>query len=453
MANTTAATLSGDVLAYLAQEVLPIAQKQLVVHQFGQQHKLPKGRGTTMTFTRYMRLPLPFAPLSEGVPAVAQALTIQQVTGTAQQWGGQVTITDVAELTIFHDPFQQAKRMLGYQMAETMERNDFLTLMGSTQVNYVNSKGSRANLAAGDVLDPFTVQRTQIALQNGSSFLGGAPMFNGPEGTNVKEDIRKYRDGGRPQTTPHYVAVSSFMTIGDLRQNPIVSNAWSFSEVERLYNAEIGQWSSIRFCGSNMVPSWTGVSNAGITATPGSAGSLPNGTYALILTGVDTQNQYESRVYATITAISVTAGGTGSVAFTTPNIAGFTFNAYLSTATSPANLGLSPQGPTAGAMTGQAVQLPANTAITLTGVGLAQTPPAAPTAGVQVFPTFVFGEGAFGVVELDDVKYAYLNQPEKADPMNQLRVATWKCYLGGMLLNSSFMARIESTSAFSTTFG
>ena len=34
-------------------------------------------------------------------------------------------------------------RSVAIQVAETMERNDFLTLMGCTQVNYVNQRGSR----------------------------------------------------------------------------------------------------------------------------------------------------------------------------------------------------------------------------------------------------------------------------------------------------------------------
>lgn len=448
MATTNAASLQGDVLAYLAEEVLPLAQRSLVVHQFGTKYKIPKGRGVTMTFTRYNRLPLPFAPLSEGVPAIAQALTIQQVIGTAQQWGGQVTITDVAEMTIFHDPFQQAKRLEGYQIAETFERNDFLTLMGGTQVNYVNSRGSRAALVAGDVLDPFTVQRTQIALQD-----GGAPMYAGPQGVDVKKDIKTLMRGNKgPATQPHYVAVGRTMPLGDLRQNPTITNAWSYSEIDSLYNSEVGQWSSIRFCSSNMVPSWTGVSNSGINPTPGTAGALATDTYYVQLTGVDSQNQYESRIYQVSTGQSVT-GPTGSITVTTPNIAGYTFNAYIGTSASPTNVALSASGPTSGPMTGQAVQLPANTAVVLTAVGLAQTPPAAPTTGVTVYPTFIFGEGAFGVVELSDVEHFYLNKAEKVDPQNQLRIISWKAYLGAMLLNTQFMARIESTSAFSATYG
>lgn len=455
MTQTIAASLQGDVIAYLDEEVLPIAQKALVVHQFGTKYRIPKGRGTNIQFTRYNRLALPFAPLSEGVPAVALPLTIQTVVGTAQQWGGQVTITDVAELTIFHDPFQQAKRLIGFQIAETLERNDFLTLMGGTQVNYVNTRGSRANLVAGDVLDPFTVQRTQVALQD-----EGAPFFNGPMGEDIRKDIRQggMRGGGAdwkaaPQTNPHYVAVGRTMPLGDLRQNPIVTNAWSFSQVDSLYNSEAGFWSSIRFCSSNLVPFFVGVAAAGSPTAVNAGGTFPTGVAQFVqLTGVDTYAQYEQRVYQVNTSVTP-ASPNLTIQITTPNIAGFTFNAYVGTTASPANLALSPSGPTSGPMAGQAVQLPPNTTVNLTNVGLAQTPPAAPATGVTVYPTFIFGEGAFGVVELDSIEHFYLNQPEKVDPQNQLRVVAWKVFIGAILLNQQFLARIESTSAFSPTYG
>lgn len=451
MATTTSSSLQADVQQYLARETLPIAQKILVIHQFGQKYRLERGHGTAMTFTRYNRLALPYAPLSEGVPAIAQPLTIQQVTGTVQQWGGQVTITDVAELTIFHNPFQQAKKLAAYQVAETMDRNDFLTLMGGTQVNYVNQRGARASLVAGDVLDPFTVSRTYAALDDIK-----APMFNGPPASNPNPRIN-LRDGqpraaADPRSTPHYVAVTRTFPLQDLKQNPTVSNAFSFSDINKLYNGEFGQWSDIRFCSSNMVPSWTGV--AQVNGSAGTAGSLATNTYYIQLTGVDTQNQYESRVYQVSASISVT-GPTGSINVTTPNIAGYTFNVYVGTTTSPQNLGLSSSGPSAGAMTGQAVQVAANTSIVITGTGLAQTPPAAPATGVTVYPVFIFGEDAFGVIELEggNVDWSYLANPEKADPQNQLRIVAWKTWQGAIILNSQFLARIECTSAFNQTFG
>jgi|SRR5215469_866401 len=453
MAQTTAGSLQGDVLAYLAEEVLPIAQRRLVIHQFGERKRIPRGRGNTWSATRYQRLPLPYGPIAEGVPPPSQQLTIQQVIGTAQQWAGLVVITDVAELTIFHDPFQQAKRMLGYQVGECLERNDFLVLMGATQVNYPNLRGSRANLVAGDVLDPYTIIRTQAALDD-----IGAPYFDASTEPQIKTDIRE--GGSRASTNPraneHYVAVGRGLALADLRQNPTIVNAWSYSDINRLYNNEVGEWSSIRFCRSNMTPSFFGAANTAYTVgTPTGTGSgFAAGTYFVIVTGSDTQNQYESYICAVSAGTAVTAGQ--NIPITTPNVAGYTWNVYVGLTTSPQALALAtgiPGGPTSGPLAGQAVQLPSNTTVNLTGIGMPQVPPASPAVGVTVHTVFVFGQGAFAVVELENIEYSYLNAAEKIDPVNQLRTAAWKAFIGAMILNSNFVARIECASAFSATFG
>jgi len=450
MAQTTAGSLQGDVLAYLAEEVLPIAQRRLVIHQFGERKRIPKGRGNTWSATRYQRLPLPYAPIAEGVPPTSQQLTIQQVIGTAQQWAGLVVITDVAELTIFHDPFQQAKRMLGYQVGECLERNDFLVLMGTTQVNYPNLRGSRANLVAGDVLDPYTIIRTQAALDD-----IGAPYYDASTEPQIRENIREGGAGasGNPRSHEHYVAVGRGLALADLRQNPTIVNAWSYSDINRLYNNEVGEWSSIRFCRTNMSPSFLGAANTAFTvgAATGTGSGFAAGTYFIIVTGSDSQNQYESYICAVSAGTAATAGQ--NIPVTTPNVAGYTWNIYVGLTSSPQTLGLSPSGPTSGSMAGQAVQIPSNTTVNLTGIGLPQVPPAAPAVGVTVHVTFVFGQGAFAVVELENIEYSYLNSAEKIDPVNQLRVAGWKAFLGAMILNSNFVARIESASAFSATFG
>src|ERR1700722_17345852 len=103
----------------LSKEVLPLTQKYLVAYQFAKKEKMDKGSGTTWTATRFNRLPLPYAPLSEGVPPVGENLTITQVTGVAIQWGDKVTFTDVAVVTTMYDLIQQAKDKLALQIGET----------------------------------------------------------------------------------------------------------------------------------------------------------------------------------------------------------------------------------------------------------------------------------------------------------------------------------------------
>jgi len=281
----------------------------------------------------------------------------------------------------------------------------------------------------------------------------GAPRFDGDEMTDTKIDASAggARASSNPRTMPHYVAVLHPFVAGDFRENSAVNQAWSYSDINRLYNYELGEWSGIRFCMSNLVPSFVGV--AVITATAAGGGNLTAGTYAVQVTASDNQNQFESRIYQVQTGLVVGANGTISVVL--PALTGYTFNVYVSQpgSTSPVNLGLTTAGPTVGPMQGQATQLAPGQTVVITGIGTAQVPPAAPATGVTVYPTFIFGRGAYGQIRLDDVKFTYLKEGDKSDPLNQLRIVGWKCFYGTLIQNQQFAMRLESTSAFNLIFG
>ena len=457
---------SGDIVNYIAEKTLPLARKQLVAYQFGDPLTLPKGRGTTYMATRYMRVPLPVAPISEGVPPIGETMSIQQVSVVAQQWGDKITITDVAEMTIYHPLFQKATELVGLQVAETLERNTFQTLLGGLQYNFVNSRASRAALVVGDVLSPFEVQRAYSLLFN-----QGAPRYSGDEMTDTKldADAGGAKASNNPRQMPHYTAIIHPFVAADLRQNAAVQTAWSFSDLHRLYNFEAGEWNGVRFCESNMVPSFTGFANNanGVTYTPSTTnGSLTaaGGPYFLQVTGYDANNQFESQVYAISASQAIASGSTGSIAVVLPSTAGFLYNVYISTSSSMANAvlgttaaigtgGATVTGPTTGAYTGQAVGLaPGGTVVITSLTGSARQPPAAPASGVTAYATFIIGRGAYGQVLLDDVKFTYLKEADKSDPLNQLRVVGWKCFYGTLIENQNFMCRVESVSQFGPNF-
>jgi N4-gp56 family major capsid protein len=449
MATNIAGAFAADIEGFLADETLPLARRQLVVYQFGDPLTLPKGRGTTYTATRYNRVPLPATPLSEGVTPIGQLMSISQVSATAQQWGDKITITDVGELTIKHPLFVKAKELLGLQIAETLERNTFNNLLAGPQINYVNSRGSRGALVAGDVLNPHEITRATAILET-----LGAPRYNGDEMTDTRLDANAggQRASDNPRGMPHYTAVLHTLAVADMRENPTINQAWTFSDINRLYNYELGEWGGIRFCRSNLVPTFTGVT--AITGTAGTVGSLAtNANYFIQVTAQDTQNQYESRIYGVSGAINVT-GPNGSISVVLPTVAGFTFNVYINAgANTPVNLGVCAAGPTVGPFAGQATQLAGGQTVIITGIGLPQVPPAAPANGITVYPCFIFGRGAYGQVILDNVRFTYLKDADKADALNQLRIVGWKAFYGTLLENVQFFMRIESTSAFSVTFG
>lgn len=439
-------TLANDIELHIRDSVLRIAQRQLVAYQFGQPLKIEKNTGITYTAIRYERLPLPFAPLSEGVAAAGQAITIAQVSAQAQQWGDLVRVTDVGDMTIKHPLFKQAMRLIGIQQPETIERNVLNILMTGTQVNYANSKTTRANLLATDVMTPVEISKIVGALET-----FGAPTFNGDERIDMKVDANAATKASRPTTaTPHYVALIHPLVIQDLRQNTTIVTAWSYSDLNRLYNNDLGEWGGARFCKTNMMPYWVGVAQVnGAASTTG--GALATATYFIQVTGSPSATSVEQRIYQVSASLAVT-GPSGSISLVLPVLTGYTFSVYIGTSTTPTNLALSSSGPAIGPLAGQAAQLVNGSSVVITGIGVAQTPPAAPATGVTVFPTMFFGTDAFGQVLLDDVKYQYLQNADKSDPMNQTRVVSWKMMYGTIILNNAYMARTESGSAFSPTY-
>jgi N4-gp56 family major capsid protein len=448
--NNTAGQFAADRINYIEKKVLPLARRQLCAYQFATRAELPKGMGTTYTATRYNRLTVPFAPLSEGVPPVGETMTISQVSGICQQWGDKVTVTDVAEMTIFHPTFQQAIRLTALQIAESDERNTYLTLSGGAQVNFVNQRGARSAIVAGDVLDPHTVNRTVASLMT-----IGAPRFGGDDETDARVDVKTggSNASANPRTHAHYVSIIHPLVASDFRENGTVQTAWSYSDINRLYNFEIGEWSSLIFCMSNMVPFWNGL--AAVTGAAGTTGgTLTAGTtYFTQVTGSDGQRQYESQIYQ-VDGGTAPGGANTALTLTVPNVAGFTYSVYIGTnASALANLATSPQGPTSGPYTGVATQINPGATVTLTGIGPQQVPPAAPATGITVFATYVFGRDYYSMIDLDNVRMTYLDTADKSDPLNQLRIVGWKKFYGVMFTNQQFGARIESASNFTPTFG
>ncbi|MFB9123293.1 N4-gp56 family major capsid protein [Paraburkholderia dipogonis] len=443
--TNNSSSFTADVEAYIQEEVEPLARRQLVAYQFGKPLKLDSNRGTTYTASRYQRLPLPYAPLQEGVAPPGESMTLQQVSATAQQWGDRVIITDVANLTIKHPLFQQACELVALQMPETLERNTLNTLLSAPQVNYAGGVANRAALVVADVMSPHESNRLFASM---SAY--GVPRFNGDEREDMMIEAGAYRDPSKsPAVKQHYVALISPFSAQDMRENSSVQQAWAYSDVNRLYNNELGDFGGIRYVETNMMPYWTGAAQINGAAST-SGGQLATGTYYIQVTAAPALTSVEQTIYQVSASLNVT-GPTGSIAVTLPSFPNYVFNVYIGTTNSPSNLATAIGNgvPVTGVLAGQATQLQPGQTVTLTGVGVTQTPPAAPANGVSVFPVIFIGNHSYGQVLLENPEFHYLTGADKSDPLNQTRVVSWKVFYGSILLNTAFLARVECSSAFS----
>ena len=440
--TSTSPGFQSDVENYIQEEVEPLARRQLVAYQFGKPLHLDVNRGVNYTATRFERLPLPFAPLQEGVAPVGEAVSLVQVSAVAQQWGDSVVVTDVANLTIKHPIFQQAIQLVSLQMPETLERNTLNTLLACNQVNYANGRANRAALVATDVTTPHESNKIY-----GSLVTYGAPRFMGDEREDMMIEAGSYRDPSKsPAVMQHYVALIHPLAAQDMRENAQVNTAWAYSDINRLYNNELGAFGGVRWVETNMMPYWVGVAAINGTAST-TGGQLATGTYYVQVTASPALTSVEQKIYQVSSSASVT-GPSGSISVTLPSLPGYVFNVYVGTSTSPTNLGTCALGPTVGPLAGQATQLPGATTVVITGVGVAQTPPAAPATGVTVFPSLFIGNDSYGQVILENPEFFYLTGADKSDRLNQTRVVSWKCFYGSILLNQAFLVRLEASSAF-----
>ena len=280
----------------------------------------------------------------------------------------------------------------------------------------------------------------------------GAPQFQGDEREDLMIEAGAYKDMSKsPSMMEHYVALIHPLVVQDMRENAQVNTAWAFSDVNRLYNNDLGDYGGVRYCKSNMIPFWTGVAAISGTASATGGALATSTTYTIQVTGAPAQTSVEQQIYQVSGSISVT-GPTGSISVTLPTLAGYVFNVYIGTTASPVNLGLSSAGPTSGPLMGQATQLPSGANVIITGVGTAQTPPAAPATGVTVFPTIFIGNHSYGQVILENPEFHYLSNADKSDPNNQTRVVSWKMMYGTIILNNAYMARVEHGSAFAVGY-
>lgn len=415
-------TIATDAVnAWIASEMYTLSERQLVLGQYAKKYTLPERMSKTMRIIRFKRLNNPLAPLTEGTPPDAIALSLENVDVQVEQWGLIALLTDVAEVTTTHPALQIAIERVSRSMSEVIEREIATVLMGGSQVQFGSTSGTPAAnrigltgayyLATGDVLRAVSQLRSNGAMD----FEGG--LYVGCMSPQVEADM-----------------------IGDTT----FSNAASYSQVVRLNVGEIGTWAGVRWVRSNFLPIFKGVGAPGTQTTVVSgytAGSSTGFGSSSVVTVVsrDAQSGYERRVSA-----AKTLDDDSSVTITTPTSTNYVYDIYLDD-----------QG--TGVYKLVYASVPANTAKVLTvtttyAAGVVKTPPAVPYTTQEVFISWIFGKEAFGRVELSGMSLqSYLTPPTAsfANPLAQGRKIGAKVMWKSFIIDNNFFVRLESNSRYS----
>jgi N4-gp56 family major capsid protein len=410
MAVNQYSTFSSNAQTYIAAQTLKRVHKDVIVYNLGKKEKLPNRFSKTFQFTRYERLDLPYAPLTEGTtPSDGDSMSISTVQATMDQWGSFVTLTDVAAITAKHPALQQAMELIAMQAKETIDRECIELLMSNTSVRYAGSSNTaRADLAATDYITTSDVKRGLAALRNA---------------------------GAHPVSGRLYVGLIDPSVEMDLLEDTTFQNAASYSNIMALKNGEAGIWMGVRWIVSNLLPTMGFVANITSAASNHASGALAaSTTYYFKVTQVSNTTGFEVAVSAEET--QATGMGEDSIQLTMPATAGYKYNVYVGSASGALKLHSTLNDPS------EVVDV---LAIPSSG----NAPPASPVTGVTVHYVWLMGQEAFAVPELMSLQtFLTPATASDSDPLVQRRKLGWKVMFKPVICNESYIERIECASRY-----
>ena len=125
-------------------QFLKHAEHPIVFNKLGQVERVPKNKGQTIKWRRWVPFDPITTPLTEGVTPSSQKLAVVDVSATLGQYGNWSEITDVIQDT-HEDPILQGMMQIhGQQASESFETLTYLTLRAGTNVVYANGSARNA---------------------------------------------------------------------------------------------------------------------------------------------------------------------------------------------------------------------------------------------------------------------------------------------------------------------
>jgi N4-gp56 family major capsid protein len=419
---TTYAAMANDAPnVYISMKMIELLKKILVLEKAADQFSLENGFGKTLRVPRVARVSLPTAPLVEGVTPSTDTLVLETVNVTVEQWGLVVALTDVLELTVKHPMLSLAIERVALAMKETSEREDAEVLMAATNVTFAGTATTRATLVATDVFN------TALAIA-----------------INAKLEMRgahKYMDNGGYYMgffqPPHKASI--------LGSDATFQTASNFAKQERLMQGYVGEWMGIEWVMGNFLPVYVGVAAATTAAatatkaqyTVGTSGTLATANYQIKIVGREVTTDYERRLSVQTGNIAVTTPG--SIAVLTPTSTNYVYDIYMTAA-----------GGTIAYLV--ASRIAANTVFTITTAPATTeaVAPDSPALGINIYPGFVCGKGAYGTCMLNGMSLQTFTTPKGAsdsDPIAQRRKVGAKYMRKTFILDNNYIERFETSSA------
>lgn len=231
--TTGTETLSAEMKTFYDGVLLDNAKPNLVHDQFGQKRPIPKGKGKTIEFRKYKKLPKALTPLTEGVTPDPNSLAVTTVTATVKQYGDWISLSDVLILTAIDNNLSEAVILLGSQSGRTLDTVTREVINAGTNVLYA-PKGDGTPVTTRAGLDSTCMVSVPLIMK-------AAAILKGADAVPYDRD---------------YVGVIHPFVAYDLMMDEKWEEWNKYTTPENMYNGEVGRIGGVRFVTSTEAKIW-----------------------------------------------------------------------------------------------------------------------------------------------------------------------------------------------------
>lgn len=400
---TTSAGVAPGIIQYYERTLLRDEKPELVHGRDAQKKPLPLHNGKRVQFRKMTPFAAVTVPLSEGVTPAGQTLLQTQLTAMIKPYGAYVPISDELQFVHLDDMHKETARLLSDQAMLSIDTVERDAMNAGLNVQYTNSKTSRAALAATDIL---TVEDIRKAVR-----------------TLKRSNCRPFPDG-------FYHAIVHPDTVHDLTAstNPYWIDVAKYQDKSKIEKYELGTMFKVKFFEST---------NA---KTFGPQSYVYGTTASLTATAdFDVANKCLTAAGATITEDDARAL-TGKLVYVQYDDSGTVDTPMCIERVDAATKQIFFRWVPASAVTDNWT----------TGKTLKIVPSGGGAANISIFSTLIYGQNAHGNVALGGTGRnieVIIHPPGSAgaeDPVNQRGTIAWKVKgFCSVILQDAFIVRIE----------
>lgn len=388
-----------SVVEYYERSLLENMKPEMVHNRDAQKRTLPEHNGKTVKFRRFTPFAAITEPLAEGVTPAGQTLTETAFTAMVKPYGGHVELTDEINFYLLDNMHQETAKLLADQAALSLDTISRNALNAGMNVQYANSKTSRGALASTDKL---TFAEIKTAVRN-----------------LKRKNVKPFADG-------FYHAIVHPDVVHDLTADTMWVDVAKYQDKVKTERYELGTIYKVKFFES---------------------------TNAMVF-------KAQTYIYGTTASLTATAFDAATKCMTVSDsiseddaraMTGLLVNVQITK--SSAN-SVTPMCIERVDATNKKVYfrwVPASTTDWTTANALKIVPYGGGASGADVYSTLIYGENAFGTIELGGTGrnvQILINAPGSSgalDPLAQRGAIAWKVKgFCTVILQDDFIVRLES---------